>query len=854
MELGNKKKGIFSLTYVLFLFIGIILILKFNFPLSFFFLYALPVALSVSIFEDRTYLIFAFLLALSALYVTYALRPNQILYDLEFLIGSLILLIFFSEIILALVNRNKQIQLSLKESEKQFKRLLNYAYDWEYWIKPDGTIGYSSPSCLQQTGYSPEEFTQNKDLLLKIVHPDDKEVVAKHLKNLADPGAGKIQFRIVTRKGKIRMIRHTCQPVYDEEGNFIGRRASNRNATDRWRAELDLEESEKKYRRIFENLLDVYYRTKMDGTIEIISPSIEALSGFKPNELIGRNAEVFYKNKGEREKFIEKILKEKQLINYEVEFRDVRGRTRVLSFNNKLVFNSKGEPVAIEGIFRDVTEAKKRERELTIAREEAENYLQAANVMIVILDRKANIKLINNKGAEILGLPKEEIIGKNWYENFVPPHRREASRKSLFDEIEKNETVNSVYESDLVDAQGNIKIILWHTVLIKDNEGKIAEILSTGVDITKQKFLQDELRREKEKYKNLFDSNLAGVFISDLSGRILECNNAFARIFGYSSPEEIKGINATDFYKTPKDREAFIEEIFDKKVLFSKELLMKKKNGEEVWILENVMLLDGNRLQGTLIDITKRKEVELELKESERKLRELIEIKDKFFSIISHDIRSPFTALLGYIQIIEEDILPQLEGELPVYLKNMFSSVRNVYNFIEKLLQWSRAQTNRIELNPGDLTLSNEGENACFVLKENAKYKEIEILIEIDSDIQVFADEQALQTILRNLISNAIKFTPRKGKIKIFANESSDGNKIEVHVEDSGVGMSREMVENLFRLDRQTQTQGTEKEGGSGLGLLLVKELVEKSGGKIWVESTPGKGSCFSFSLPKSKK
>jgi len=849
MEIGNKKRGIFSLTFILSLIVGVLAITQLQLPISLFFLYALPIALSVSIFEDRTYLIFSFLLALAALFTSYILFPERIVYDMEFLIGSLILLIVFSEIILFLVERNKKIREKLIESEKKFKRLLNYTYDWEYWIKPDGSIGYSSPSCLKQTGYSPEEFQENKNLILEIVHPDDRALMENHLKNLTTPNAGKIQFRIVTKNGKIRMIRHTCQPIFDEEGNYIGRRASNRNATDRWRAEQALIESEKKYRRIFENLLDVYYRTDLDGTLEIISPSIESISKYKAKELIGKNVRLFYKNKEERERFIEKILKEGRLTDYEVEFRDKDGQIGTLSFNCQLIKDENGKPVAIEGIFHDVTEQKERRRELQIARNRAENYLQVANVMIIVLDKNANIKLINNKGAEILGLPKEEIIGKNWYDNFVPEHRRQSSRESLFENIHKNEVLNNIYESDLIDANGNIKIMLWHTVFLKDENGQVNEILSSGADITEQKKLQDALRKEKEKYQALFEGNLAGVFLSTLEGKILECNKSFAKIFGFTDPEEVKKIHASQLYRNFSDRKDFVEEIKKKKILISKELLMKKKTGEEVWILENVLLVEDNLLQGTLIDITERKKIELEIMESEKRLKELNKIKDKFFSIISHDIRSPFSSLLGYIQIIEDEILPELQGDLSIYLPSMIKSIKNIYDFIEKLLQWSRAQTNRIEINPINLLLYNEIESAYFILKENANYKGIKISNLVDTKIMVYADEEVLRTILRNLISNSIKFTPRNGEIKIFIDEKE--NHIVIHIQDSGIGMKPEMVEKLFKLDRQTRTRGTENETGSGLGLLLVKELVEKSGGEIWVKSAVGKGSTFSFTVPK---
>jgi signal transduction histidine kinase len=179
----------------------------------------------------------------------------------------------------------------------------------------------------------------------------------------------------------------------------------------------------------------------------------------------------------------------------------------------------------------------------------------------------------------------------------------------------------------------------------------------------------------------------------------------------------------------------------------------------------------------------------------------------------------------------------------------MSNSANNLYRLIENLLQWSRNQRGSIPFNPEILQMATVAEESIAMTIEPAKSKKIAISTDIAVGLEVFADQNMLQTIIRNLLSNAVKFTPRGGNVS-FSAKSTNDHSVEIAISDSGIGMSPEMIDNLFRIDIQTSRKGTDGEPSTGLGLLLCKEFVDKHGGKIWVESEVGKGSCFYFTLP----
>ena len=247
--------------------------------------------------------------------------------------------------------------------------------------------------------------------------------------------------------------------------------------------------------------------------------------------------------------------------------------------------------------------------------------------------------------------------------------------------------------------------------------------------------------------------------------------------------------------------------------------------------------------------LSKRK-TNLQLKEKNKTISNINTQKDKFFSIIAHDLRGPFNGFLGLTELLADDLDSMTPDEIQFAAGSMKSSANNLYRLLENLLEWSRMEQGLIAFKPQENKLKSVVDECTLTFKDSAQKKEIKIKSSIDEEVTVFADNNILHAVIRNILSNAVKFTPRGGMITIQGKE--DDKNTTISITDSGIGMNAKMIDNLFRLDVQTNRKGTNDEPSTGLGLILCKEFVEKHNGKIWLESIEDKGTTFYFSFPKA--
>lgn len=242
----------------------------------------------------------------------------------------------------------------------------------------------------------------------------------------------------------------------------------------------------------------------------------------------------------------------------------------------------------------------------------------------------------------------------------------------------------------------------------------------------------------------------------------------------------------------------------------------------------------------------------LQLKQMREKLAEANATKDKFFSIIAHDLRNPFNHLLGFSELLIDQFDSLEPSKKKEFLENIHVSLQHVYRLLENLLSWSRVQLGTFEWTPEPIDLKRVVNDSILLLKAQAETKRIGLFSEIADPFVAFADLNMIETVVRNLITNAVKFTPENGKVWLEA--ASLENCIEISVKDTGIGIADDQIERLFKTGIKYTRTGTNNETGTGLGLILCKEFVEKNGGRIWVESSVGKGSCFRFSIPRSEQ
>ena len=316
-----------------------------------------------------------------------------------------------------------------------------------------------------------------------------------------------------------------------------------------------------------------------------------------------------------------------------------------------------------------------------------------------------------------------------------------------------------------------------------------------------------------------------------------------------------------------------IREMISEKAFEKFEFNIRKANEGEIISFESVREINGTDqfLNTTIIpymdqyqktkgyfsivaDISELKIREHKIEEQNVELAELNATKDKFFSIIAHDLINPFTALLGFSEILFKDYDDHEESTRRKFIKAIYESSENTYQLLANLLAWSRSQSGRIEFNPSLINIKALVNENLKLISQLAIKKKILLKSTIQDDLLLNTDRDLINMVIRNLLTNALKFTPQTGEVTVSGKmvlNDLQSEFIEVSIMDTGVGISPENIEKLFVIDKQYSTKGTNGELGTGLGLVLCKEFIEKCNGKIWVESQVLKGSIFKILIPR---
>ncbi len=349
------------------------------------------------------------------------------------------------------------------------------------------------------------------------------------------------------------------------------------------------------------------------------------------------------------------------------------------------------------------------------------------------------------------------------------------------------------------------------------------------------------------------------IFFKDLSGVFTGCNSAFEKFMGISRN---KIIGEKIYSLLPLDIAGFYNAM-DSQLLENPGEIIKEgrlivgdgKHRDIVIHKATFNDTDGNakEIVGVILDITEQKNIQNVLKESEKELEELNATKDKFFSILAHDLKNPFSVILGITNFLIENYKDFSDEEVIESLQRLNNSSRHLFNLFENLLEWSRIQRKSILFHPVDLNLHATSKMSIHPLVMTAAEKKVNIVNSIPEDIDVIADEKMLETTFRNLISNAIKYSNKQGTIDISAKKLNT-DFAEITISDDGIGMDKETIDNLFSIEYISSKPGTEKEQGTGLGLILCYEFIKQNGGDINVNSETDKGSKFVFTIPLTRK
>ena len=461
----------------------------------------------------------------------------------------------------------------------------------------------------------------------------------------------------------------------------------------------------------------------------------------------------------------------------------------------------------------------------------------------------------NENYTKLSGYTKEDIAGKssldiNIYKD--PAERLDVVRmiqeKGFF---ENREILFQRKDGEVITGLMSAKLI---------NLKEVPHIISVTRDISERKKMEAALRESETHYRLLTEDVSDVVWKQDKDNRFTYISPADERLRGYKADEWIghhifelltdEGIAAVT--EKMQQRLAAEQQGFHTDS-FSFEVQQRCKDGTFVWT--EIRSTAEHDIHGTITgyhgisrDITERKKAEHEITLKNNELQKLNSEKDLFFSVIAHDLKSPFNSILGFSELLVESASEKDLDGIDQYANMILQSSQRVMNLLTNLMDWSRSQTGRMNFNPVTFDLVSVINENALLFKNIAEQKNIAIKIDLPSKMLIYADNSMISTILRNLISNAIKFTIPGGEIFISAEKTLD--EVTVSVSDTGIGISKVSIEKLFRIGENYSTSGTQNEQGTGLGLVLCKEFTEKHGGNIWAESELGKGSVFCFTLP----
>ncbi|MFA5806054.1 MAG: PAS domain-containing sensor histidine kinase [Melioribacteraceae bacterium] len=490
--------------------------------------------------------------------------------------------------------------------------------------------------------------------------------------------------------------------------------------------------------------------------------------------------------------------------------------------------------------------------------------LNSISECITITDMNENLLYVNKSFAATYGYNPEELVGKR-----IDIVRSDKNDPELIKQIHPS-TIDEGWRGKLWNKRknGSEFLIELYTTVARDENGIPVAHVGVARDLTDQLYAEEILRDTQDKFKNLFMNLKNAVYETTPDGIFVDLNPAGLELFGVKSLEELNNINAKQFYINEDERTKIMNLLEQNGYLKDYEINIKKSTGEVVTVLEtSTVVRDRNgkiiAYRGILRDITAQKFNEGKLKQlidrlefvnnqlkiSEEELKNTNASKDKFFSIIAHDLRSPFSSLLSFSEFLIEDIEELSKEDIKSFSEKIHESAKNVFTLLENLLQWSRVQSGKIPYQPSNFNISFKINQVISLLTNNATNKKIQIVNDVPSHAIVFADEDMVFSVIQNLLSNAIKFTNEGGTI-VFRSLIKV-SLIDISISDNGVGIKEEDLQKLFRIDTHHTTYGTKEEKGSGLGLILCKEMVERNRGKIFAESKVGEGTTFTFSLPK---
>ncbi len=756
------------------------------------------------------------------------------------------------------VTQRKRVEQRLREAEQRYRALVEQAPAVVYMQEigsPDAAM-YMSPRIEDLTGYSPEDC-KDPDLRWRMVHPEDRERMQSEDERSVEPGeVVTTEYRVIHRDGRVVWVRNESVIVEEEPGGSRYWQGFMLDITERKKAEEALRRSEERYRLVAQATDETIWDSDILADEQTWNGAVQTMFGYPPGQ---RTRTAWWEERihpDDRERVLSSVAAALQagedMWSEEYRFRRADGEYSTVVDRAYVMRDAEGRAVRMIGSMADVTERQHAAKELRESEERYRRLVETVQEGIAYVAPEGGvINYCNTAYAEVFGLSPEELVGRSFFE-FVS---EEELERVLRQRELRLENVGSAYEVT-VSVGGAKKVLSATGSPIFEADGSYRGAVQTIVDVTKRKEAEEELKRRAQ----LLDLTQDAVIVRDTEGTISFWNRGAEEMYGWKK-EEALGQTTHALLKTqfPEPIEKIRAELL-RDGRWEGELGHSRRDGERIvvasrWALQTDESSESRTWLELNTDITERKRYEEALREARLAAEEANHAKSEFLANMSHEIRTPMNGIVGMTDLLLDT---PLDSEQREYAETVRLSGENLMMIINDILDFSKIEAGAMRLETIDFDLRTAVEDVTVLLGGKAQDKGLELasLVEYDVPMALRGDPGRLRQILTNLLGNAIKFTD-EGEVIVrvgLADEDEESATVRFEVSDTGIGISPEQQERLFLAFTQADASTTRRYGGTGLGLAISKQLVEMMGGQIGVESEPGEGSTFFFTVTFEKQ
>lgn len=759
------------------------------------------------------------------------------------------------------ITERKEAEEKLRKSEQLFATLAQVAPVAIFRMNANGECIYVNDFWVKMTGQPVAQALQAG--WLNAIHPDDQEKMwVRWQKAIEERDFFQIEGKVIKPGNQTGWFYCQAVPEFDDYDQIIGYVGTFTDITD--------SKNNEKVLRNLSTRLGLAIKSANMGIWEFDLRNDQAIWDSRMYELYGITPEQLDLKNQARDKIINLIHPDDQIIvtelmlnsnehpiSFDIEYRTIWPDSSIhtLKAYGILFFDSQQQPLSIIGVNYDITEKQLAEAEILRSRDLWEIVFNQSTDALFLVDHETLITIdCNLRAVEIFEAnSKGDLI--NQCSNLL---QKKQFTSAEIDNIQFEMSTKGFWTTELeyITLQGNL---FWGSFASKEImvAGQLMNLVRV-TDISERKRVERELIDSQSFIQTLINTIPLPLFWKDRNSQFLGCNYQFLKIIGLSDISELLGKSNLDVVCLRAKAKKFIED--DQKVITTGESLLgieetiTLQNGEKLWLETNkAPIRDSDNqiigLVGTIQDITERKLAADHLRETNTQLAKATRMKDEFLANMSHELRTPLNAILGMSEVLLEQMLGEINPRQEKAIKLIERSGKHLLDLINDILDLSKIEAGKFKLDFNVVSVTNLCSNSIALVEQMANQKNVSLSNHIVTNIKnIWVDERRIQQVLLNLLSNAIKFTPAGGQVSLVVSE--DNYEILFSVIDSGIGIAENDIDIVFQPFMQIDSSLSRQYTGTGLGLALVKKIVDQHQGSITVTSKIDQGSCFTVRLP----